>query len=54
MLIHLGVIDDCLLLVYFAFVLGIGFVVKKGVGGTKDFFESGRWDSSAPTSARRR
>ena len=42
MLIHLGVIDDCLLLVYFAFVLGIGFVVKRGVSGTKDFFESGR------------
>src|SRR5579862_8242096 len=42
MLIHLGAIDYCLLLVYFAFVLGIGFVVKKGVSGTKDFFESGR------------
>ena len=42
MLIHLGVIDYCLLCVYFAFVLGIGFVVKKGVSGTKDFFESGR------------
>src|SRR5580692_8580260 len=42
MLIHLGVIDYGLLLVYFAFVLGIGFVVKKGVSGTKDFFESGR------------
>ena len=42
MLIHLGVIDHCLLCVYFAFVLGIGFVVKKGVSGTKDFFESGR------------
>jgi SSS family solute:Na+ symporter len=42
MTIHLGVIDYCLLIVYFAFVLGIGFVVRRGVGGTKDFFESGR------------
>ncbi len=42
MIIHLGVIDYCLLVVYFAFVLGIGFVVRKGVSGTKDFFESGR------------
>ena len=42
MLIQLGVIDYCLLVIYFAFVLGIGFVVRKGVSGTKDFFESGR------------
>ena len=42
MLIELGFIDYALLLVYFAFVLGIGFVLRKGVGGTKDFFESGR------------
>src|SRR6185312_9982047 len=42
MIIQLGVIDYCLLAVYFAFVLGIGVVLRKGVGGTKDFFESGR------------
>jgi hypothetical protein len=42
MLIQLGIIDYCLLIVYFVFVLGIGFVVRKGVSGTKDFFESGR------------
>ncbi len=42
MFIELGTIDYALLIVYFAFVLGIGFVLRKGVGGTKDFFESGR------------
>jgi len=42
MVIKLGVVDHCLLLVYFVFVLGIGFLVRRGVGGTKDFFESGR------------
>src|SRR5438045_1624633 len=42
MIIQLGFIDYCLLITYFAFVLGIGFVLRKGVSGTKDFFESGR------------
>ena len=42
MLIELAFIDYALLIIYFAFVLGIGFVLRKGVGGTKDFFESGR------------
>jgi SSS family solute:Na+ symporter len=42
MVIHLGVIDYCLLAVYFAFVLGIGAVLRRGISGTKDFFESGR------------
>ena len=42
MLIQLGAVDYSLLIVYFVFVLGIGFVVRKGVSGTKDFFESGR------------
>ena len=42
MTIHLGVVDYCLLIVYFGFVLGIGVVVRKRVSGTKDFFESGR------------
>src|SRR5262244_1308686 len=42
MLIQLGAIDYCLLAVYFAFVLGIGVVLRRGVSGTKDFLESGR------------
>src|SRR5262245_53999970 len=42
MIIQLGIIDYCLLVIYFAFVLGIGFLVRRGVSGTKDFFESGR------------
>ena len=42
MFIKLGVIDYGLLAIYVAFVLGIGVVLRKGVGGTKDFFESGR------------
>jgi len=42
MLIQLGIIDYCLLIVYFVFVLGTGFVLRKGVGGSKDFLESGR------------
>ena len=42
MTIQLGLVDYGLLIIYFAFVLGIGFVVRRGVGGTKDFFESGR------------
>ncbi len=42
MFIKLGAIDYSLLAIYFAFVLGIGVVLRKGVGGTKDFFESGR------------
>jgi len=42
MIIQLGLIDYCLLVTYFAFVLGIGVVLRKRVSGTKDFFESGR------------
>ncbi len=40
--IELGTVDYCLLLVYFGFVLGIGYALRRRVGGSKDFFESGR------------
>ena len=40
--IQLGWIDYTLLILYFAFVLGIGYVLKRTVSGSKDFFESGR------------
>ncbi|HVV49592.1 MAG TPA: sodium:solute symporter family protein [Polyangia bacterium] len=42
MIIQLGAVDYALLGLYFVFVLGIGVAVRRGVGGTKDFFESGR------------
>lgn len=40
--IHLGVIDGAILIVYFAFVLGIGFVLKRHMRTSTDFFLSGR------------
>jgi solute:Na+ symporter, SSS family len=40
--IQLHSIDYVLLLTYFGFVLGIGFVLRRTVSGSKDFFESGR------------
>ena len=40
--LQLGLIDYFLLATYFVFVLGIGFALRKSVGGSKDFFESGR------------
>jgi SSS family solute:Na+ symporter len=40
--IQLHVVDYVLLLTYFAFVLGIGFVLRRTVTGATDFFESGR------------
>jgi SSS family solute:Na+ symporter len=40
--IQLHVIDYVLLVTYFLFVLGIGFVLRRTVSGSKDFFESGR------------
>jgi SSS family solute:Na+ symporter len=40
--IALGPIDYCLVIVYFGFVLGIGYALRRRVGGSKDFFESGR------------
>jgi len=40
--IQLHSIDYILLVTYFLFVLGIGFVLRRTVSGSKDFFESGR------------
>jgi SSS family solute:Na+ symporter len=40
--IHLGGIDYALLLIYFAFVIGIGWVLKRYMKGSADFFLSGR------------
>src|ERR1700742_5243007 len=40
--IHLGPIDITILVVYFAFVLGIGFVLKRYMRTSTDFFQSGR------------
>jgi SSS family solute:Na+ symporter len=40
--IHLGAIDWAILLVYFAFVLAIGFVLKGAMRTSSDFFLSGR------------
>src|SRR5216684_9180339 len=40
--IHLGLIDGAILIIYFAFVLGIGFVLKRYMRTSTDFFLSGR------------
>jgi len=40
--IHLGGVDYAILLVYFIFVLGIGFALKRTMKGSKDFFLSGQ------------
>src|SRR5438045_4971749 len=40
--IRLGVIDGAILIVYFAFVLGVGFVLKRYMRTSTDFFLSGR------------
>jgi solute:Na+ symporter, SSS family len=42
MQIHLGSVDYLILLTYFAFVLGIGWVLKRYMKGSVDFFQSGR------------
>src|ERR687883_243365 len=44
--IRLGVIDGAILVIYFVFVLGIGFVLKHYMRTSTDFFLSGR---SIPT-----
>src|SRR5712675_3327961 len=44
--IHLGPIDKSILGVYFAFVLGIGWALRRFVRSSEDFFLSGR---SIPT-----
>jgi len=40
--IHLGAIDYSILIVYFVFVLGIGWVLRRYVRSSEDFFLSGR------------
>ncbi|HEU5217664.1 MAG TPA: sodium:solute symporter family protein [Gemmatimonadales bacterium] len=40
--IHLGAIDYAILLVYFGFVLGIGWALRRYVKSSEDFFLSGR------------
>src|SRR5690348_9540582 len=40
--IQLGGIDYAILLVYFSFVIGIGWVLKRYMKGSTDFFLSGR------------
>jgi SSS family solute:Na+ symporter len=40
--IQLGAIDYAILIVYFAFVLGIGWVLRRYVRSSEDFFLSGR------------
>ena len=40
--IQLGGIDYAILLIYFAFVIGIGWVLKRYMKGSSDFFLSGR------------
>lgn len=42
MQIQLEWVDYTILLIYFAFVMGIGYVLRRSVRGSKDFFESGR------------
>src|SRR6201997_860308 len=40
--IHLGLVDGAILIIYFAFVLGIGFMLKRHMRSSTDFFLSGR------------
>jgi SSS family solute:Na+ symporter len=40
--IELGAIDYAILLVYFVFVLGIGWFLRRSVKSSEDFFLSGR------------
>ncbi len=40
--IHLGAIDYAILITYFGFVLGIGWVLRRFVTSSEDFFLSGR------------
>src|SRR5712672_2150684 len=42
MQIHLGLIDYAILIIYFAFVIGIGYALKRYMKGSTDFFQSGR------------
>jgi solute:Na+ symporter, SSS family len=40
--IHLGLVDGAILVIYFGFVLGVGFVLKRYMRTSTDFFLSGR------------
>src|SRR3954451_23410821 len=40
--LHLGTVDTFLLIIYFVFVIGIGFALKRAVTNSTDFFLSGR------------
>ncbi len=40
--IHLTLVDYAILVIYFLFVLGIGFTLKRFMKGSGDFFLSGR------------
>jgi solute:Na+ symporter, SSS family len=40
--LQVGVVDYVIILIYFAFVLGIGFSLKKNMVNTEEFFLSGR------------
>jgi solute:Na+ symporter, SSS family len=40
--IHLSGIDDVILVIYFAFIIGIGWILKRYMKGSADFFLSGR------------
>ena len=40
--IHLTAVDYSILIIYFLFVLGIGFALKRYMKGSGDFFLSGR------------
>src|ERR1043165_9187350 len=40
--INLGPMDYAILIIYFAFVIGIGWVLKRFMKGSTDFFQSGR------------
>jgi SSS family solute:Na+ symporter len=40
--IHLGGLDYLILITYFAFVIGIGWILKRYMKGSSDFFLSGR------------
>jgi Na+/proline symporter len=61
--LNLTAVDWLIMLLYFVFVLGIGFALKRYMKTSKDFFPgwartcppgSAGWPSSAPTSARRK
>jgi len=40
--IHLGSVDYAILMIYFVFVLGIGFILRRFTKSSEDFFLSGR------------